>query len=228
MRHRYLLLALVLLVGLVVGPPASGKARPSKPSGHPPMSGAVTESIGPTRAGGTHAPAARPGSFTSVPLSVGPNQNVIVGDVTNTFEHPSGPACFVGDQTPQNETVIAMDPSDSLNLIGGANDYRYFVESEQRYDGSAAAYVSDDGGETWINTFPLGISEEAGGTYQGVGDPAFAWDPTGDVVYYANIAFNRTANEATGRSAFASSIAVSRSFDKGNTWDTHFVIEDDD
>jgi Neuraminidase (sialidase) len=228
MRHRLLISGLVLLLVVPAGTAASGKSKRPKPSWHPPLSSVAVESIGPTRAGGTHAPAARPGSFTSVPLSVGANQNVVVGDVTNTFEHPSGPACFIGDQTPQNETDIAIDPSDSLNLIGGANDYRYFVESEQRYDGSAAAYVSDDGGETWINTFPLGISEEAGGTYQGVGDPAFAWDPTGNVVYYANIAFNRQENPATGHSAFASSIAVSRSFDKGNTWDTHFVIEDDD
>lgn len=227
MRHRSLVLALVLLAALV-GSAASGNAKPSGPSWHPPQSSVVVESIGPTRSGGTHAPAAKPGSFTSVPLSVGANQNVIVGDVTNPIEHPSGPACFVGDQTPQNETTISMDPTNRNNLIGGANDYRYFVESEQRYDGSAAAYVSENGGATWINTFPLGISEEAGGTYQGVGDPAFAWDPSGNVVYYANIAFNRTANDATGHSAFASSIAVSRSFDKGNTWDTHFVIEDDD
>jgi Neuraminidase (sialidase) len=121
-----------------------------------------------------------------------------------------------------------MDPTNPQNLIGGANDYRFFVESEQRYDGAAGAYVSHDGGGTWSNVFMPGISEEFGGTYQGVGDPAFAWDPSGDVVYYANIAFNRTENPDTGHSAFASSIAVSRSFDKGDTWETHFVIEDDD
>jgi hypothetical protein len=93
-------------------------------------------------------------------VSVGANQNVIVEDVTNTFEHPNGPACFVGDQTPQNETDIAIDPTDPDNLIGGANDYRFFVESEGRYDGSAAAYVSHNGGATWTNEFMPGISEE--------------------------------------------------------------------
>jgi len=228
MRYRSLVLAFVLLGSLVVGSAASGKAKPSERSWHPPLSSAVVESIGPTRAGGTHAPAAKQGTFTTVDIAVGGNENVIVGDVTNTFDHPSGPACFVGDQTPQNETTIVMDPSNSDNLIGGANDYRFFVESEERYDGAAGAYVSHDGGGTWSNVFMPGISEENGGTYQGVGDPAFAWDPSGDVVYYANIAFNRRANPATGHSAFASSIAVSRSFNKGDTWETHFVIEDDD
>jgi hypothetical protein len=228
MRRRSLVAALMLLTILPGRSAASGNAEPPERSWHPPLSGAVTQSMGPTRPAGSHAPPAKTASFTSVSMSVGPNQNVIVGDVTNTLEHPTGPACFIGDQTPQNETTISMDPTNPQNLIGGANDYRYFVESEQRYDGSAAAYVSHDGGAEWSNVFMPGISEEAGGTYQGVGDPAFAWDPSGDVVYYANIAFNRTANPATGHSAFASSIAVSRSFDKGDTWETHYVIQNDD
>src|ERR687891_933192 len=71
---------------------------------------------------------AKPATFTTLPITVGANQGVIVGDVTNQLgnpgDHPNGPACFVGDQTPQNETTISMDPTNPNNLIGGANDYR--------------------------------------------------------------------------------------------------------
>jgi Neuraminidase (sialidase) len=224
MRRLSLFVAVALAVTVIPGPSSAAKRAGRR--WHPPRSGVVSVR-GPARSAATVTSAAGPAAFTTVPVTVGTNQNVIVGDVTNTFEHSSGPACHVGDQTPQNETTISMDPTDSDNLIGGANDYRYFVASEQRYDGSAPAYVSHDGGATWTNEFMPGLSENAGGTYQGVGDPAFAWAPDGSAVYYANIAFNRQANPATGHSAFASSVAVSRSTDKGDTWDTNFVIQSD-
>jgi hypothetical protein len=224
MRRLSLLLAVTLAVTLIPG--SSIGAKRAARRWHPPLSG-VVNARAPERSGVTATSAAGPASFADVPVAVGANQSVIVGDVTNTFEHSNGPACHVGDQTPQNETTISMDPTSSDNLIGGANDYRFFVESEQRYDGSANAYVSHDGGSSWSNVPMPGLSEEFGGTYQGVGDPAFAWAPDGSAVYYANIAFNRQANPATGHSAFASSVAVSRSTDKGVTWDTNFVIQSD-
>jgi BNR repeat-like domain len=228
MRRRSLVLVLMLVAALLVGSAASGNAQPSEPAWHPPRSGAATQAIGPTRPGGSHAPVAKPASFTAVDLSVGANRNVVVGMSPTPWSTPLARRASSATRPPQNETTISMDPTNPDNLIGGANDYHYFVASEQRYDGAAGAYVSHDGGASWTNEFMPGISEQAGGTYQGVGDPAFAWDPSGEVVYYANIAFNRVANPATGHSAFASAIAVSRSFDKGETWETHYVIQDDD
>jgi hypothetical protein len=221
MRRTSILAALALGAALVWSAPASG----ARGAASPPRSSIVQEQSV-ARPGGGQAPHAFDAEFTDTDISVGPNTNVIVGDVTNTVEHPSGPACFVGDQTPQNETTIAQDPTDPDNLIGGANDYRYFVDSEQRYDGSAMAYVTHDGGQNWDNVPMPGISEEFGGTYQAIGDPAFAWDPSGDVVYYANIAFNRTENAF--HSGVASAISVSRSFDDGDTWETFYVVQDDD
>jgi hypothetical protein len=237
MRRISILTAGLMILALVAGSPADAK-RGSRKQVRPQVSGVVKAQSKPLRPGVNRGASGRvlraPAGgavFASVPITVGPEQNVIVGDVTNLpgnpGEHPSGPACLVGDQTPQNETTIAIDPTNPNNLIGGANDYRYFVDSEQRYDGSAAAYVSHDGGGTWSNVFMPGISEEAGGTYQGVGDPAFAWDPDGSEVYYANIAFNRVANPDTGHSAFASAIAVSKSENKGDTWTTNYVVQSD-
>jgi hypothetical protein len=238
MKRISVLTAALLLLALVAGssadagrkrakrvrPQVSGtvksKARPLAPGVHRKASGRVTT-----------AALAPPADFDTFTITVGTNQNVIVGDVTNATAHSLGPACFVGDQTPQNETTISMNPNDSMDLVGGANDYRYFLPSEGRYDGSGAAYVSHDGGATWSNTFIPGVSEAAGGTYQGLGDPAFAWDPRPSLntVYYANIAFNRVANPATGHSAFASAITVNKSTNGGDTWGApSFVAQDDD
>lgn len=226
MRRLSFVSVLLLAATLSGGSAVAGKGQPREQSWHPPLSTVVVEALGPTRPGGNHAPAAKPGAFASVPVSVGINQNVIVGDTLNTFDHPKGPACFVGDETPQNETVIAHDPTNPDNLVGGANDYREFVDSEQRYDASGVAYVSHDGGATWTNVQLPGIHEEHGGTYQAVGDPVVAWAPDGGAVYYTNIAFNRT--ETAFHSGVASAISISRSTDGGNTWQSFFVVEDDD
>jgi hypothetical protein len=242
MRRVSILIAALLLLALVFGSAAeAGKKRVKRV--RPQLSGAVrtsTKALAPgvhRKPSGSLRIAARAGAaaFTTLPITVGANQNVIVNDVTNSpgapGDHPLGPACFVGDQTPQNETTISMNPNDSMDLVGGANDYRYFLPSEGRFDGAGGAYVSHDGGTTWTNTFIPGVSEAAGGTYQGVGDPAFAWDPRSGLstVYYANIAFNRVANPATGHSAFASSVVVNKSTNGGDTWGPpSFVVQDDD
>lgn len=220
MRRLTLVVALVVSAALLQGPPAGGQSS----DGHPPLSGVTEKAVG--RPGGTHAPTAKPAAFTTVPVTVGTNRSVIVGDTSNTFDHPSGPACFVGDEVPQNETVIDHDPTAPANLVGGANDYRFFVDSQQRYDGSGIAYVSHNEGASWTNVLLPGIHEESGGTYQAMGDPVVAWDPRGTSVYFTNIAFNRT--ETGFHSAFASAISISRSKNDGDTWKSFFVVEDDD
>lgn len=227
MKRFALAPVLMLTLSFVLSPPAAGRGTGDTTGGqaHPPLSGIVgVEEAG--RQGGTVAAEALPAEFTTTSVRVGPNDNVIRGDTVNTFFHPSGPACYPGDQVPQNETVIAHNPEDPLNLVGGSNDYRRFVESEQRYEGSGIAYVSFTGGRHWRNVPLPGIHEEFGGTYQAVGDPVVAWDPRGIAVYYTNIAFNRTQTEH--HSPFASAISISRSANGGRTWKTFFVVEDDD
>src|SRR5262245_44414691 len=72
--------------------------------------------------------------------------NVINGDPINN----SGTSNF-GCRTPQNETAIAVDPSNPNHLVVGANDYRVCCDFSGLNDSGAWAYVSFDGGTTWTN-----------------------------------------------------------------------------
>ena len=137
------------------------------------------------------------------------NVDMIVGDAINN----SGSSNF-GCSTPQNETSVAVNPLNPLNVVAGANDYRVCCDSSGLNDGSGWAYASLDGGATWVNRQLPGLTVQTGG--QGVfkkmdsaGDPALAFGPDG-AVYYANIVFSRSSP--------ASGIAVSVSRDGGLTW----------
>src|SRR5262245_20310715 len=136
--------------------------------------------------------------------------NAIVGDALNN----SG-ASNLGCTTPQNETSIAVDPSNPQHLVAGANDYRVCCDFTALNDSTGWAYTSFDGGATWTNVQVPGLTNETGGTgpfkkTDTAGDPALAIGPDG-TVYYANIVFSRVS--------FASGIAVSVSHDGGLTWD---------
>ena len=135
--------------------------------------------------------------------------NVITGDPVNN----SG-ASNLGCQTPQNETAIAVDPSNPQHLVAGANDYRVCCDFTGLNDSTAWAYSSFDGGKTWANVQVPGLTAETGGQGQfakvdAAGDPAMAIGPDG-TVYYANIVFSRVSP--------ASGVAVSVSHDGGLTW----------
>ena len=148
-------------------------------------------------------------------------------DTTNLFPAPSAGevdaivndpvnntgASNLGCQTPQNESTIAVNPTDPNNLIAGANDYRV-VSVTGLNDGSGWAYYSLNGGATWGNVQLPGLTQQTGGkgnfkNVNAAGDPVLAFGPDG-TAYYANIVFSRTG--------FASGIVVSVSTDKGQTW----------
>src|SRR5262245_15490954 len=136
--------------------------------------------------------------------------NAIVGDALNN----SG-ASNLGCTTPQNETSIAVDPSNPQHLVAGANDYRVCCDFTALNDSTAWAYTSFDGGATWTNVQVPGLTAETGGqgqltTADSAGDPALPIGPDG-TVYYANIVFSRVSP--------ASGVAVSVSHDGGLTWD---------
>jgi hypothetical protein len=124
--------------------------------------------------------------------------------------------CNPGKNTAQNETTIAASGS---TLVAGANDYRLYEPSENRYDSSGGFYRSPDGGTTWSAGFLPGLvraNTAAPGPYESAGDPAVVAGPNG-TFWYANLAFDRTDA--------ANSVAVSRSTNGGNSWSTHFVVQ---
>ncbi len=113
------------------------------------------------------------------------------------------------DLAPQNETSIALDPANPLNLVGGTNDYRYG-------DAQAGIAVSFDGGETWAADTLDGLHPTTG-KYSTQGDPVVASYP-GGVFYYSYIDFNRTDEQ--------NRLVVARSTDGGLTWPQVGVIID--
>jgi hypothetical protein len=153
-----------------------------------------------------------------------PNVDAISGDTTVSVGSQKG--C----QSAQNETTVASNPFNPLNLVAGSNDYRVFNSREQRNDGSGFAYTTFDGGRTWANvqlphlTFQTGAAG-ALSAMDSAGDPAIAFGPF-NTVYYANLVFSRGAAAAGGTEA-PSGIVVSVSHDGGRTWGEPSIVHTD-
>jgi hypothetical protein len=111
---------------------------------------------------------------------------------------------------PHNETSIAINPTDRMNIIGGANDYQLSLNPGGHVGEQvlSRAHVSFDGGATW-SEYPL-YSNSA---YQGTGDPALAFDASGRA-YYATLGFRFVG---PGNSTNPD-VLVGTSTDKGKTW----------
>lgn len=130
---------------------------------------------------------------------------------------------YAGRGQAQNETAIAVNPTNAQNLIGGQNDYR-------RGDGSCGADFSLDGGQHWGNALiPIGFTvpgvndpSAARHYWTSSGDPSVAFDSTG-AAYYTCGAFDRaspTSDQSCPNPAgsCASGLFVFRSVDGGASW----------
>lgn len=146
------------------------------------------------------------------------NVNVIANDNYNV-----GAGVNQGCRAAQNETTIAVNPANPLNLVAGSNDYRdccVVSGGTLRNDGSGWVYVSFDGGLTWANQkLPgLGSTGNPQGVFKkltSVGDPTIAFGAN-NTVYYANIGFNRV-DQSDG-------IFVSVSHNGGLNWDNPVLV----
>jgi hypothetical protein len=146
-------------------------------------------------------PATKPGNaICTTPTQATPNVNT---DCEGTGAH--------------NETSIAVNPANSANIVGGANDYQLGVNPGGHVTESvlSRAHVSFDGGRTWTE-YPLGTP----GAYQATGDPAVAFDAAGHA-YYATLGF-RFVGPANAQNP---DVLVATSPDGGRTWTTHRIAQ---
>lgn len=216
--------SLLALTGAGTGWAADSHSPATSPGQETPYSGINA----PQRGGNGNRPAPpTSSSFPSVAAStatvaVGNNIDAIDSSDTTTqavIDNTNVFTCNAGKDAPQNETTIAVNPNNDQNLVGGANDYRLYQPTENRYDGSGGFYRSTDGGNTWSAGFLPGLvsnNSTSSGPYDTAGDPSVSAAP-GNTFWYSNLAFNR--------SDAATAVAVSRSTDGGSSWSTSFVVQ---
>jgi BNR/Asp-box repeat len=118
-----------------------------------------------------------------------------------------------GLAAPHNETSIAVNPRDTTNIIGGANDYQLIVTNggtiKETVD--SRAHVSFDGGQTW-SEYAVRFR-----SYNATGDPGIAFDADGRA-YYSTLGFRFPQGKAP--TEINADIIVSHSADEGKTWST--------
>jgi hypothetical protein len=117
------------------------------------------------------------------------------------------------DTTAQNETPLAVNPTNSNNLITGNNDWNF--------NNGCGVNASFDGGKSWTPTLPNGFlpgitrftndpAVPGTGAYDFGGDPAVAFGPDG-TAYFACFGYQAA-------SPFGVVLLLSRSTDGGRTW----------
>jgi hypothetical protein len=131
------------------------------------------------------------------------NVDAIVGDTL--FANADGTQCY----EPQNEQNIAINPTNRLNVVTSANDYRAGFQ--------AYVYTSVDGGASFTNVLLPGWDSFVGarGVFKHVdagGDPVLAFASDG-ALYYSALVYSFAVPNQT-----PSGVAVAVSHDGGLTW----------
>ena len=123
--------------------------------------------------------------------------------------------CAQSTVGPHNESSIAVNPTNPLNMIGGMNDYQLAQNIEGKVSETiqSQAHVTFDGGKTWSD-YPVFSSSD----YMATGDPALAFDANGQA-YYATLGF-RFVSKANIQNA---DVLVNTSVDGGKTWTVNVV-----
>jgi len=129
-------------------------------------------------------------------------------------------AGFVGRSSSQNETGVAVNPTNPMNIVASQNDYR-------RGDGNCGVDWSMDGGQTWGSqtapmNFALPILDNGGARHYWTsgGDTSVAFDSSGEAYLMCQV-FDRgfPTDERGPLAPFgASAFVLFRSADGGASW----------
>jgi len=140
------------------------------------------------------------------------------------FKNPPSPICSTPTSSdknvntdceltaPHNETTIAVNPTNPLNIIASANDYQLITSSGGTIKETifSRAHVTFDGGKTWT-TYPINYK-----SYIATGDPAVAFDANG-TAYLSTLGF--LFSQGLG-CCTNPDVLVAHSTDGGKTWST--------
>src|SRR5262249_48363132 len=112
------------------------------------------------------------------------------------------------------------NPTNPLNMIGGANDFQGVLHDGQLFLTSFhRARVTFDGGQTWT-TYPIPYSG-----YNGTNDPSVAFDADGTSYFAANARMaSQNFGHGPGQIETADDVVVSHSSDGGRTWSAQFRV----
>ncbi|MFL5663728.1 MAG: hypothetical protein ACJ8BW_20660, partial [Ktedonobacteraceae bacterium] len=144
------------------------------------------------------------------------------------FKNPPSPICSTATSTasnvntdcegtaPHNETTIAVNPTNPLNMVGSANDYELTLSSGGKTKETAysRAHVTFDGGKTWT-TYPIYYHG-----YVTTGDPAVVFDASG-TAYLSTLGFLWSQGNGCCTNP---DVLVAHSTDGGKTWSAPSVV----
>jgi hypothetical protein len=140
------------------------------------------------------------------------------------FKNPPSPICTAPTSSaanvntdceltaPHNETTLAVNPTNPLNIIASANDYQLITSSGGTLKETifSRAHVTFDGGQTWT-TYPINYKN-----YIATGDPAVTFDANG-TAYLSTLGFLFSQGPFCCTNP---DILVAHSTDGGKTWST--------
>lgn len=117
------------------------------------------------------------------------------------------------ESAPHNETTIAVNPKNPLNMIASDNDYQGILRNHGVYvTNFIRAHVTFDGGHTWTE-YPVPFKG-----YNSASDPSVSFDADG-TAYLSTLGYVQAENFPTINTT-SIDILVAHSTDGGVTWST--------